>query len=502
GDKKIMFEPDGDEVVWKNHYSQELIEWKFYDSCGVYSLMLGERFAIVFSWWFTLTTSWRFGELLDSDKMAKENVPALTRTDEQLVPVKARLPIGKRNLLMHLQKKQKNPIFSSQKDDKTGVCSFSLDKLCFNLNVDLLRIALEITHKDSTHPFVPPPAGDRIIDFAKGKTSDSDKPSTQLFKYYEAFSRELMGRHNIHRRPQFPVYLTADDYPLNNLKFVSKGGVDEVFRMHIHKDLITDAIQNSEYYKKYLEMATRKPRQPTTGIDEEGGKKKKALKADKESQPATKPQVEDDEYNLQRDSTNDADTVADMELSTSKVDTEILNVNEEHGKEVSHTVALEERIVELDEGQAGSHPEKRSAEFEQKHRLQEKINKALTSRIYKLENHDLYSKIDKQVNEVIKEAVHNTLQAPLSERFRDFTMQHDNNDELHESLATSHKRLCDDQDPPLPPPKDSDQSKKKKQDSDASASEYPLVQTSLACKTPDIRKAPSSSSKQNPASTS
>nr|GFB08744.1 hypothetical protein [Tanacetum cinerariifolium] len=42
GDKKIMFEPDGDEAVWKNHYSQELIEWKFYDSCGVYSLMLGE----------------------------------------------------------------------------------------------------------------------------------------------------------------------------------------------------------------------------------------------------------------------------------------------------------------------------------------------------------------------------------------------------------------------------------------------------------------------------
>nr|GEZ62378.1 hypothetical protein [Tanacetum cinerariifolium] len=85
------------------------------------------------------------------------------------------------------------------------------------------------------------------------------------------------------------------------------------------------------------------------------------------------------------DSTNDADTVADMELSTSKVDIEILNVDEEHGEEVSHTVALEERIVE----------------------------------VYKLENHDLYSKIDKQVNKVIKEAVHNTIQAPLSERFRD-----------------------------------------------------------------------------------
>ncbi|GKA96042.1 hypothetical protein Tco_0818137 [Tanacetum coccineum] len=42
GDMKIMFEPDGDDAVWKNHHNQELIEWKLYDSCGVYSLMLGE----------------------------------------------------------------------------------------------------------------------------------------------------------------------------------------------------------------------------------------------------------------------------------------------------------------------------------------------------------------------------------------------------------------------------------------------------------------------------
>ncbi|GJZ02742.1 hypothetical protein Tco_0520703 [Tanacetum coccineum] len=42
GDMKIMFEPDDDDAVWKNHNSQELIEWKLYDSCGVHSLMLGE----------------------------------------------------------------------------------------------------------------------------------------------------------------------------------------------------------------------------------------------------------------------------------------------------------------------------------------------------------------------------------------------------------------------------------------------------------------------------
>ncbi|GJW22827.1 putative reverse transcriptase domain-containing protein [Tanacetum coccineum] len=42
GDMKVMFEPDSDDAVWKNHNSQELIEWKLYDSCEVYSLMLGE----------------------------------------------------------------------------------------------------------------------------------------------------------------------------------------------------------------------------------------------------------------------------------------------------------------------------------------------------------------------------------------------------------------------------------------------------------------------------
>ncbi|GKA94388.1 hypothetical protein Tco_0816426 [Tanacetum coccineum] len=97
-------------------------------------------------------------------KMAEENVPAPIRTDKQLVPVKACLPIGKSNLLMDLQKMQKNPIFRISntlgKDSKTGVYSFQLDELWFNLNADLLRKALGITPKDFAHPFVPPSAGD------------------------------------------------------------------------------------------------------------------------------------------------------------------------------------------------------------------------------------------------------------------------------------------------------------------------------------------------------
>nr|GEY45484.1 hypothetical protein [Tanacetum cinerariifolium] len=111
------------------------------------------------------------------------------------------------------------------------------------------------------------------------------------------------------------------------------------------------------------------------------------------------------------------------------------------------------------------------------------------------ENHDLYSKINKQVNKVIKEAVHDALQAPIMYCFWDLSkvqmkeilhdrmfengsykshpdhsglyealevsIQRDNDDELHEALVTSHKRCHDDQDHPPPPSKDSDRSKKK-----------------------------------------
>ncbi|GJS08064.1 retrovirus-related pol polyprotein from transposon TNT 1-94 [Tanacetum coccineum] len=217
------------------------------------------------------------------NKMVEENVPALIRTDEQLVPVKARLPIGKCNLLMDLQKN-------------------------FQLDADLLRDALGITLKDFAHPFVAPPIGDLVIDFVNNL----------------GYLKEL----------QFVSKMYVNnDYSLGNLKFVPKGELDEVFGMPIPKDLITDVICNSEYYQKYLDMAAHKPRQATIVTDEEGGKKKKVPLAkkiskpspskkirkgkvmkvhkgkrsdhlvdeeDEEDQPASEPQVEDDEYNLQR----------------------------------------------------------------------------------------------------------------------------------------------------------------------------------------------------------
>ncbi|GJT08863.1 hypothetical protein Tco_0843325, partial [Tanacetum coccineum] len=142
--------------------------------------------------------------------------------------------------------------------------------------------------------------------------------------------------------------------------------------------------------------------------------------------------------------------------------------------------------------------------FKKKNKLQDNTTQVFSSRVYTLENNDLYSKIDKYVNKVVKEAIHNALQAPLHKRFRDLSefkmkeilhdrmfesgsyishpehtalydtlelsMVHENREEFKEATTKSCKRRRDDQDPPLPPLKDSDQSKKIKHDSNASAS--------------------------------
>ncbi|GKF13586.1 hypothetical protein Tco_0055048 [Tanacetum coccineum] len=71
---------------------------------------------------------------------------------------------------------------------------------------------------------------------------------------------------------------------------------------------------------------------------------------DASTRPSAQPQ-DDTSVNVVQDtlflanSTNDAETAADMEQSTSKADTEILYVEEERGEEVSNTVALEEMKV-------------------------------------------------------------------------------------------------------------------------------------------------------------
>ncbi|GKC09151.1 hypothetical protein Tco_1000761, partial [Tanacetum coccineum] len=63
--------------------------------------------------------------------------------------------------------------------------------------------------------------------------------------------------------------------------------------------------------------------------------------------------------------------------------------------------------------------EQRCADLKKKHKLQDQMTQALSSRIFTLELRYLPHKINQTVNEVVKEVVHVALQAPLRDRFRE-----------------------------------------------------------------------------------
>ncbi|GKD89515.1 hypothetical protein Tco_1365022 [Tanacetum coccineum] len=118
------------------------------------------------------------------------------------------------------------------------------------------------------HPIELPPSGKIVIDFVNelGKTSciaDMEEFTPGIQTFFSTHNSKSQRSHeepkeennnNIHRRPDSAVHHTGDDYILGNLKFVPKGESVEVFGMAIPDPLITEAIQQSSYYPKYLKM--------------------------------------------------------------------------------------------------------------------------------------------------------------------------------------------------------------------------------------------------------
>ncbi|GJT23621.1 hypothetical protein Tco_0893558 [Tanacetum coccineum] len=110
---------------------------------------------------------------------------------------------------------------------------------------------------------------------ASHKTSlkNPKKKVTPLLIPYGRFTKVIIyylaSNNNIHRRPDSAVHHTGDDFILGNLKFVPKGESVEVFGMAIPDPLITEAIQQSSYYPKYLEMVaenTKKTPQESASV--------------------------------------------------------------------------------------------------------------------------------------------------------------------------------------------------------------------------------------------
>ncbi|GJR09290.1 retrovirus-related pol polyprotein from transposon TNT 1-94 [Tanacetum coccineum] len=289
--------------------------------------------------------------------------------------------------------------------------AFTASANWFTLNVDLLRKALEITPVDSAHPFESPPAGEQVMDFVNelgypeeiyfvsrmhvnnlyqpwrvilslinqcltGKTSHNDKPIHLVLQMLWG----IITRSNVDY-----AELLWEEF------FVPKGEKDKVFGKPIPQELITEAIQKSPYYQQYLEMAARKP---TT---KKGGKKMAASKADKpkkpvpakqpnpikekitkptplkkasngkvmkvhkgkrsgrlvdeadeEPQPAPEPQVDDDEYNLQRVERNGKGIATDEQAALS-----LLDLQKPKKKSTTDQYIFQRRIPETQDATIG-----------------------------------------------------------------------------------------------------------------------------------------------------
>ncbi|GJY58096.1 hypothetical protein Tco_0457988 [Tanacetum coccineum] len=258
--------------------------------------------------------------------MADENVPALApiRSDDQILPFAAWVPIEKsnHNTLTYV--------------DKAGTYRFQLDEDWFTLDANLLREALKITPIDQAHPFMSPPLGDAIMDFVNEMGYPevihfvSSMAVNRLYQPLRAIlsmiNQCLTGKTFGHDRPRYPVlqmlwgiitntnvdyaelvweefvqamqtflthkanlvslfHLAEEDLRLGNLKFISKGKIDEVFGMPIPNELISNNIRNVSYYNAYLEMVAKHDQK--VAAKKEGKKKSASTK-----QPKPKPVIE------------------------------------------------------------------------------------------------------------------------------------------------------------------------------------------------------------------
>nr|GEY33838.1 hypothetical protein [Tanacetum cinerariifolium] len=327
--------------------------------------------------------------------MAEENVLAPTRSDEDILPFNAWLPVGKGNLLLDLQKLQR--ILSSASrlnypEHKFLQSIHYINEQWFTLNVDLLGKALEITPVDSAHSFESPLAG---------KTSGNDKLTHHVLQilwgiitrtnvdyaellweeFVQAIQTFFTQRANLNIPTKKPTPHVIPYCQFTKLIIYYLGSKHNIHRRTVSPDHVTGDDFLLEYYEKYMVMAARKPRQVTIVTNEEARKKKTVPSAapvgrvairkpaswitqrllvveDKGKGIATDEQAAQSLLDLQKLKKKNAKTDADTKKYNSEEYIEILNVNEEQGEDVSNTVALEERTFELDEGQAGSYPGK------------------------------------------------------------------------------------------------------------------------------------------------
>nr|GEV18384.1 equilibrative nucleotide transporter 8-like [Tanacetum cinerariifolium] len=232
--------------------------------------------------------------------------------------------------------------------------------------------ALGITPKDSAHPFVAPPASDLVIDFVNNL--GYPKELQFVLKIHNIHKRSQSPLHITTDDYSLSNLKFVPKGELDEVfgMTIPKDLITDVIHGEGGKKKKAPLAGKSKQPTRSKQSALAKQTKPVKEKTSKLSPSKKIRKGkvmkihkgkryghlvdekDEEGQPAHEPQVEDDENNYQRD----AKTGADTKKSNSGMNIEILYVKEKHGEEVSNMMALEEITVELDEGQAGSNPRK------------------------------------------------------------------------------------------------------------------------------------------------
>ncbi|GKB09880.1 hypothetical protein Tco_0843803 [Tanacetum coccineum] len=316
--------------------------------------------------------------------MANENVPAPapTRSDDQILPFAAWVPIGKSNFVLDLQKKQKNPIFQISMDilqntnffraftasvsvptiyiqqcwntltyeAKTGAYSFQLDETRFVLDANLLREALEITPIDQAHQFVSPPSGDAIMDFVnelgrKGRKEETCQTAKQIIAKHV---KEKSSKPTPEPKPKVTQVKPAKPSPAKHSKMdkVQKIRKGKSSLQLIDEDEPTqhEPEPEPEHQAHVGGVAIREPIAEAT--------QPLPVVKDKGKEIATEEQAAQSLLALHTPKRRSADT----DKTNSGGDTKILQIDEEQVEDVDNQANLEEKTIELDQGQAGSDP--------------------------------------------------------------------------------------------------------------------------------------------------
>ncbi|GKD33878.1 hypothetical protein Tco_1249387, partial [Tanacetum coccineum] len=179
--------------------------------------------------------------------MADENVPAPapTRTDDQILPFAAWVPIRKSNYLGYTEE------------------IHFVSRMAVKNLFQPWRAILSMINQCIT-----------------GKTSRFDRPRYPVLQMFWGIVTcinvdyaELMWEEFVQAIQTFLTdKANQEDIRLGNLKFVPKGEKDEVFRMQIPNELITDSIRNAPYYKAYMEMVAKYDSK--IAVEKEGRKEK------------------------------------------------------------------------------------------------------------------------------------------------------------------------------------------------------------------------------------